>query len=119
MTEKHSPEARPKASGRGGARPGAGRKPGKLSQAKRDIAEKAKEYGEKALQTLADICEKGETESARVAAANALLDRGYGKAPQKIDATVDIRSEDTEALRAELERLAPALLPGLAGGKDD
>ena len=32
-----------------------------------------------ALQTLAEIAERGENESARVAAANALLDRGWGK----------------------------------------
>jgi hypothetical protein len=33
------------------------------------------------------ICETGKSESARVAAASALLDRGYGKPGQHIDVT--------------------------------
>lgn len=70
---------------RGGARPGAGRKPGKVSKAKRDISELAKEHGRAALQTLVDVANDEEApHSARVSAANGLLDRGYGKPPQSL-----------------------------------
>lgn len=66
----------------GGARPGAGRKKGRVSAAKRDLAEKAKTHAETALKALADIARKGESESARVSAATAILDRAYGKPAQ-------------------------------------
>lgn len=70
----------------GGKRPGAGRKPGRVSKAKIDIAERAKTHGDAALRTLAEImASKDEPASARVAAANALLDRGFGKPAQSLD----------------------------------
>ena len=65
--------------GHGGKRPGAGRKPGVVSKAKRDLAEMAKAHGEAALRALVQIATKGESESARVAASVAILDRAYGK----------------------------------------
>ena len=40
---------------RGGSRPGAGRKKGKVSEAKRELAEMAKEHAEDALLTLSDL----------------------------------------------------------------
>ena len=74
------------ATGHGGPRPGAGRKPGKVSKAKLDIAERAKSHGEAALLTLAEIMQDTDApHSARVSAANALLDRGFGKPTQAID----------------------------------
>ena len=76
MTSKH-----------GGARPGAGRKKGKVSQAKRDLASMAKDHAEQALQVLVEIAASGESESARVSAANAILDRGYGRPVQGVDHT--------------------------------
>lgn len=48
------------------------------------IKELAKQKTELALNTLAHICAKGESESARVSAAVALLDRGWGKPAQAI-----------------------------------
>jgi hypothetical protein len=73
----------------GGARPGAGRKPGKVGQAKRDLAAMARTHAEAALKTLADIALQGESEAARVSAANAILDRGYGKPTQPISGDED------------------------------
>lgn len=70
---------------RGGARPGAGRKPGKVSAAKRELSDMAKEHAAMALQTLANIAQSGEGEAARVSAANAILDRAYGKPPQSLE----------------------------------
>lgn len=42
----------------------------------------ARVYTPEALATLAAIMKSGESEAARVAAADKLLDRGHGKAPQ-------------------------------------
>lgn len=70
---------------RGGKREGAGRKKGAVTQAKKDLAEMAKEHAEKALGVLVQIAQGGESEAARVSAANAILDRAYGKPPQALD----------------------------------
>lgn len=76
---------------RGGARPGAGRKPGKVSAAKRAIAEVAREHCGAALAVLIEIArDKSASSAARVSAANAILDRGYGKpVPMVFEPTVD------------------------------
>lgn len=66
----------------GGRRAGAGRKPGVVSKAKRDLASRAKDLADQALATLADIMINGESETARISAANAILDRGYGRPMQ-------------------------------------
>jgi hypothetical protein len=65
-----------------GSKPGerrGGRKKGVPNKAGQELREVAKEYTPVAIKTLAEICENGESEAARVAAANALLDRGHGK----------------------------------------
>lgn len=71
---------------RGGKRPGAGRKPGSRSVATVEqggtLAELARAHAPAAIKTLADIAAKGESETARVSAANALLDRGFGRPTQ-------------------------------------
>ena len=51
------------------------------------LAEAARAHSPTALQTLVDICTKGESENARVSAANALLDRGYGRAKDHVELT--------------------------------
>ena len=43
------------------------------------LSELAKTYTEEALLTLVDVARNGRTDAARVSAANALLDRAYGK----------------------------------------
>lgn len=43
------------------------------------LSELAKIYTEEALKTLVDVAKNGRTDAARVSAANALLDRAYGK----------------------------------------
>lgn len=70
---------------RGGARPGAGRKKGKVSTAKRALAEMATEHAETALLTLVEIATGDGTPSARVSAATAILDRAYGKPTQAME----------------------------------
>lgn len=72
----------------GGARPGAGRKPGKVGAAKRALAEMAKDHAEAALETLASIHSDIEAPAAaRVSAATAILDRAYGKPAQSLEHT--------------------------------
>lgn len=69
----------------GGARPGAGRPKGAPNKAGRELRELAQQYTETALAALVKIAKTGESESARVSAATALLDRGYGRPAQAIE----------------------------------
>tara|TARA_E500000178_G_scaffold168877_1_gene168173 strand:- start:1672 stop:1953 length:282 start_codon:yes stop_codon:yes gene_type:complete len=68
---------------RGGFREGAGRPTGSTNKSSPEHSKRlsglAKTYTEKALQTLVDVARNGRTDAARVSAANALLDRAYGK----------------------------------------
>lgn len=73
---------------RGGKREGAGRPVGAVNKATADIRDAAQEYSAQALQVLVDVATSGESEAARVAAANAILDRAHGKPKQGIDANV-------------------------------
>ncbi len=59
--------------------------PGGRSAGLKHIRELAREKTETAIQTLIQVCETGESEAARVAAANAILDRGWGKPTQPLD----------------------------------
>jgi hypothetical protein len=79
-----------------GGTPGAGRPPGAtdvtLSPArlltpgqKWKFAEKAVQYADQMLQVLVDIALNGESETARILAADKVIDRAMGKAPQHID----------------------------------
>ncbi|MCB1609287.1 MAG: hypothetical protein KDI71_20175 [Xanthomonadales bacterium] len=76
----------------GGARPGGGRPKGSPNKAtkiaKRTITELAQSHGPTALSVLVEIATTGESQSARVPAANALLDRGYGRVRQPLDVDV-------------------------------
>jgi hypothetical protein len=71
--------------GRGGARPGAGRPKGRKDAKTLEIEAAAKEFAGDALQALKTVALKGQSESARVAAATALLDRGYGRPRQAVE----------------------------------
>ena len=72
---------------RGGKREGAGRPEGSVNRAtveqKATISDLAKEFTELALGALVEVAQAG-SDAARVAAANALLDRAYGKPPQAL-----------------------------------
>ena len=78
-----------------GSKPGerrGGRKKGVPNNAGRELREVAQEHTPAAIKTLAEICENGESEAARVAAANALLDRGHGKPTNPVVADVTKRT---------------------------
>lgn len=69
---------------RGGKREGAGRPKGAVNETTKTIREMAREHSQDALAVLIQIAKGGESEAARVSAANSLLDRGYGKPSQVI-----------------------------------
>jgi hypothetical protein len=80
---------------RGGFREGAGRPSGSANKSSPEqsqrLSELAKAFTEEVLQTLVDIARNGRTDAARVSAANALLDRAYGKPAVKEEKeTVDL-----------------------------
>ena len=72
----------------GGKRPGAGRTPGAKNkatqQAKATIGELAQAHAPAALQALVEVMQQAGSASARVAAANSILDRAYGKPIQTV-----------------------------------
>ncbi|MGO8924148.1 MAG: hypothetical protein ACLQF4_14580 [Xanthobacteraceae bacterium] len=72
------------------------------------FAEKALRHAEDMLDVLVHIAKYGESESARVTAADKVLDRAMGKAPQHIDVTAlrhtDIVYQSAEELRQELRK---------------
>lgn len=77
-----------------GSKPGerrGGRKPGTPNRVSVELQKAAQAYTPAALKTLSSICSKGQSETARVAAANALLDRGYGKPSSHV--TGEIKAE--------------------------
>ena len=72
---------------RGGKRTGAGRPRGAANKATADIREAASQYTQLALNTLVEVATEGDSAAARVAAANAILDRAHGKPKQSVEAS--------------------------------
>jgi hypothetical protein len=72
----------------GGTRQGAGRPAGSNNRATVDMKSRlsalAREHTHTAFDALLDVCKNGTSETARIAAATALLDRGFGK-PREAD----------------------------------
>jgi hypothetical protein len=68
----------------GGARLGAGRKPGSTNKATAELRELAQEYAPAALEELARLAVCATSEAARVAAIKEILDRAYGKSRQPL-----------------------------------
>ena len=71
----------------GGSSPGerrGGRQKGTPNRATAELREYAGQFTNEAVDALVKIMRKGRTEQARVAAANAILDRAVGKPPQAL-----------------------------------
>ncbi len=85
----------------GGARQGAGRKKGgrnKITKATLllqglSVSELARNYTEEALNTIVQIMRDSEFDSMRLAAATAILDRGYGRPPAAVLLQGDVKHE--------------------------
>lgn len=93
--------------GHGGRRPGAGRPAGAKTKSGKELREAARQYTVQALEVLRDIALSGESEAARVSAANALLDRGYGK-----PSTVLAGDEDGGPMQLVTEVVLRGVRPG-------
>jgi hypothetical protein len=76
-----------KSTGRGGRRPGAGRKKGRVSEKKREIQEMCREHADAALKALLKVATKGRSEGARVMAIRTLFEFGFGKPRQAVEVT--------------------------------
>jgi hypothetical protein len=70
---------------RGGRRPGAGRPLGVSNKLTRPLRELAALHSEGCIAVLVELRDHAEAEQVRLAAANALLDRGHGRPRQEID----------------------------------
>lgn len=70
---------------RGGRRPGAGRPRGAPNKLSRPLRELAALHTEDCITVLVQLRDHAEAEQVRLAAANALLDRGHGRPRQEID----------------------------------
>ena len=76
-------------------KPAAGRRGQRLTMA--EVRELARKHTKLAIDTLAEIARNSDKEAVRIAAANALLERGWGKAvsltstkPEADDATIEV-----------------------------
>ena len=80
--------------GRGGKRAGAGRKTGSRTKAtalaKEALEALARKHTSTALKALVDVASDAESGASRVAAAVALLDRGYGRPHQTQDTNLSM-----------------------------
>lgn len=63
---------------------GKGRPKGALNKATRDIKELARAHGPEVVEGLVRLFREADSDTARIAAAKEILDRGYGKASQPI-----------------------------------
>jgi hypothetical protein len=54
-----------------------------------NLAVEARKHSLVALKTIVEICKNGESQTVRLAAANSILDRGFGRPTQSIDLSSD------------------------------
>jgi hypothetical protein len=81
-----------------------GRKKGSKNRAPNGLQELARVYTAQALDCIFTIMQHGNNETARVAAAREILDRGYGKPKQTVDLTGDLTITTTHTLEVMRER---------------
>jgi hypothetical protein len=62
-----------------------GRRPGSPNKATAEVKELALKHGPEAIEVAARLMRGAESETARLAAANIILDRAYGRAPQAVE----------------------------------
>ena len=96
---------------RGGKRAGAGRPKGARKKTTADLMDAAKVYTAEALDTFVAAMRSGETHAIRAAAADKILDRGYGKAPQALN----VEQRVTHDLSAFSDAQLAAIIAGSAG----
>ena len=89
-------------------RPGQSGNPGGRPRAVGEVGDLARTQTGTAIETLASICQNGRSESARVAAAVALLDRGWGRAVASTEVMLSTAARPVELMTDQeiVERLA-------------
>jgi hypothetical protein len=85
---------------RGGKREGAGRPPGAANKATTEVREAAQLHTTAAVETLASIMKTSESDTARIAAANSILDRAVGKPTQTVEGDIELRATVTKIILA-------------------
>jgi len=84
----------------GGMREGSGRPSGAVNKAtselKLNLSELARDYTNDALDTLVEVMQSSQSDSARIAAATAILDRGYGRPTKATSLEVNAPFAPTE-----------------------
>jgi hypothetical protein len=95
--------------------PGSSPNPSGRPRVVKDIRDLARQHSQAAIKTLVDIAENGKQEAARVSAASALLDRGYGRPTQPLAGDEDmgpigVSITDREAEIAGKRAAAKAML---------
>ncbi len=90
-----------------------GRKPGTPNKATAKIRDAAQRYTGEALEVLRDVMRTGTSEQARVAAANSILDRGWGKPTQILDAAHRVERDPAVLSEADLLAIISAKTSGL------
>lgn len=103
----------------GGRRPGAGRPKGVPNKANSDLKQAAQAYTDEALKTLAKIMkDEKQPGPARVSAANAILDRGHGKAMQPVAHELDLSNLTDDQLAILAVALGAPSVPGEGASGD-
>lgn len=104
-------EKQPKST-RGGKRPGSGRKPGGKNATTLEIEALAKKYSGRVIDALYVVATRSKSDTARVAAGTALLDRGYGRPRQAVEHT---GKDGGPIVYAEADKLRDQLNSRIAG----
>jgi len=95
-----------KKSQHGGRRPGAGRRPGIPNKTNQALKELAGQHTEDAVKVLVEVMkDEAAPHSARVAAADKLLDRGHGRPAVFVDASVSGKLDAEMLHRLETEMM--------------
>jgi len=93
----------------GGAREGAGRPPGRANVAtqalKATLSELAREHTQEAMETVLEVMREGDTDAIRLAAANIILDRGYGRPQAALEVTSAPVAADWDRLQKAVASL--------------
>lgn len=92
----------------GSWKPGQSGNPGGRPREIGYLRELAREKTEEAIETLADVMQHG-SDAARVAAATALLDRGYGRPSQSIEVEANVRDTRSSQIARAIADAHPDL----------
>jgi hypothetical protein len=104
--------------GKGGFQPGKSGNPGGRPRETAEVRSLAREHTTEAVEALRTIMkDSSEPASARVAAANSLLDRGWGRAPQTITNEISPPGNTDAELPQAVQDLIATVMAGAPGAK--